>query len=211
MAWLMITLAGMAGGVLVYGLVLILPRQILASVPGGPGTGYSRGRCLVAGLGGAILALVMVALFPATARAESWLLAAALVALAAIDLRHGLLPDRLTQPLLWGGLLLALPGPGPAITGAALGYGLLWATGRGFYLFTGREGLGYGDVKLAAALGAWLGPALLPGCLFLAALFGLLHGAALWLTGQRPQTIPFGPSLALAGWGGWLGQLSVAL
>lgn len=162
---------------------------------------------------GGLMALPVVWLFSGLSSVEciaGWVLGVILLCAALVDLRHGLLPDRLTFPLLWGGLLLALAGRGPAlhsaVAGAAVGYILLWGTGWGFYLLTGREGLGYGDAKLAAVLGGWLGAAALPGCLLAASLLGLIYVAGLRVMGQRPASIPFGPGLALAGWGGWLYQ-----
>ncbi len=142
-----------------------------------------------------------------------------LVALAAIDARTQLLPDDLTLPLLWAGLLFNLsrgwvPLP-DAVIGAVAGYLILWSVYWAFKLATGKEGMGYGDFKLAAALGAWLGWAALPAILLLAAGVGALWGIAARLSGALAsgQPMPFGPFLALAGivlllWpslGRWLG------
>lgn len=135
-----------------------------------------------------------------------------LVALTFIDLDHQLLPDSLTLPLLWLGLVASLVwragdqtlpvDPVSAITGAAIGYGSLWAVYHAFRLLTGKEGMGYGDFKLLAALGAWLGwQMLLPIVLFSAGV-GAMVGIALILARrqQRGTPIPFGPFLAAAGW-----------
>jgi leader peptidase (prepilin peptidase)/N-methyltransferase len=136
-----------------------------------------------------------------------------LIALAGIDLDHQLLPDSLTGPLLWLGLLASLSGwgagghslpvdPVSAIAGAAIGYAALWAVYHAFRLLTGKEGMGYGDFKLLAALGAWLGwRMLLPMVLFAAAV-GAIVGIALILARRhrRGNPIPFGPFLAAAGW-----------
>lgn len=124
-----------------------------------------------------------------------------LLALAAIDLEHQLLPDSLTQPLLWAGLVLSLfwdrLSPETALIGAVAGYLCLWFPYWGFKLTTGKEGMGYGDFKLLAAIGAWLGWALLPVTILVAALAGTLVGIAmiLWRGQGRGQPIPFGPWL----------------
>jgi leader peptidase (prepilin peptidase)/N-methyltransferase len=136
-----------------------------------------------------------------------------LIALTFIDLDHQLLPDSLTMPLLWLGLLASLTGwgsasgnlpadPVSAIAGAALGYLSLWAVYHAFRLLTGKEGMGYGDFKLLAAFGAWLGWRMLLPILLLSAIVGALVGVAL-IVGRRHQRgtpIPFGPFLAAAGW-----------
>jgi leader peptidase (prepilin peptidase)/N-methyltransferase len=130
----------------------------------------------------------------------------ALIALAGIDLRAQLLPDQITLPLLWLGLLLSLApvfiDGQSSILGAALGYLSLWAIYWLFRLVTGKEGMGYGDFKLLGALGAWMGPfALLPITLIASLIGALIGGAALALEGRdRATPIPFGPFLAVAGW-----------
>jgi leader peptidase (prepilin peptidase)/N-methyltransferase len=129
-----------------------------------------------------------------------------LVALAAIDLDTLLLPDAITLPLLWLGLLASLAGwftdSHAAILGAALGYLFLWAVFHLFRLATGKEGMGQGDFKLFALFGAWLGWQALPQILLLSALAGALVGISLVaLRGHDRQVpIPFGPYLAAAGW-----------
>jgi type 4 prepilin peptidase 1 (EC:3.4.23.43). Aspartic peptidase. MEROPS family A24A len=134
------------------------------------------------------------------------LLTFALLALAGIDLRTQLLPDDITLPLLWLGLLLSLvpvfTSPVTAILGAAIGYLALWALYHVFRLLTGKEGMGYGDFKLLAALGAWFGAAALPVILIIAALLGTAVGLGLIALRRqdRSQPIAFGPWLALAGW-----------
>jgi leader peptidase (prepilin peptidase)/N-methyltransferase len=136
-----------------------------------------------------------------------------LIALTFIDLDHQLLPDSLTMPLLWLGLLASLTGWGPAssplpvdpvsaIGGAALGYLSLWAVYHAFRLLTGKQGMGYGDFKLLAAFGAWLGWRMLLPIVLLSAIAGALVGVAL-IVGRRHERgmpIPFGPFLAAAGW-----------
>ena len=129
-----------------------------------------------------------------------------LIALAMIDFETGLLPDQITLPLMWGGLLAAavLPEvtPAAAILGTAMGYLALWALYHGFKAATGKEGMGHGDFKLFAALGAWLGVAALPAVALLASLAGLTYALALLgLKAMRRQdAIPFGPFLAASGW-----------
>ncbi|HAT4984454.1 TPA: prepilin peptidase [Serratia marcescens] len=132
--------------------------------------------------------------------------AALLIALSWLDWRHRWLPDRLTQPLLWSGLLCnldALWAPlDDAVIGAVAGYGALWLLNVLYRQARRRNGIGQGDFKLLAALGAWLGWTTLPLLLCLAAVFGLslavahgLHNRRAWRTPQ-----PFGIALAAAGW-----------
>ncbi len=129
-----------------------------------------------------------------------------LIAASGIDLRTQLLPDQLTLPLLWLGLLLALlpvfVDPVQAILGAALGYLALWSVYWVFKLLTGKEGMGYGDFKLLAALGAWMGAwALLP-IVLISSLVGAVIGSAYLALSRKGHgvPIPFGPYLAIAGW-----------
>jgi leader peptidase (prepilin peptidase)/N-methyltransferase len=134
-----------------------------------------------------------------------------LIALSLIDLDTKLLPDSLTLPLLWLGLLLAAVAPDgepvfadlrSSVIGAAAGYLCLWSVFQLFKLLTGKEGMGYGDFKLLAALGAWLGWQQLPLVIVLSAAVGSIVGITLIVTGQRSRQaeIPFGPYLAGAGW-----------
>ncbi len=145
----------------------------------------------------------------AAALAVTW----ALIALTVIDLDHQLLPDAITGPLLWGGLLFhLLTGPhgdaspfAPSLTdgviGAMAGYLSLWLVYHGFRLVTGKEGMGYGDFKLLAALLAWLGYQMFLPVLLLSAMTGAVTGIALIALGRhgRQEPIPFGPYLAAAG------------
>ena len=129
-----------------------------------------------------------------------------LIALAGIDVNEKLLPDQITLPLLWIGLFANVNGtfaPLPdAVTGAIAGYLSLWSLYWVFKLVTGKEGMGYGDFKLLAALGAWLGWQMLPLVILISSTFGAVFGlAAILLGGQgRNLQIPFGPFLAGAGW-----------
>ncbi|UNU28085.1 prepilin peptidase [Aeromonas hydrophila] len=155
----------------------------------------------------ALLSLVAAATYP-----PGWGLLAALlltwvlVALTFIDLDKMLLPDQLTLPLLWGGLLFNLTGGfaplADAVIGAMAGYLVLWSLYWAFKLLTCKEGMGYGDFKLLAALGAWLGWQALPIVLLLSSLVGAFIGIGLILLRNHHQNkpIPFGPYLAIAGW-----------
>ena len=155
----------------------------------------------------ALLSLVTVwVLGPGPYALAALVLTWALIALTVIDLQTQLLPDAITQPLLWLGLLLALNHVtldlDTAVTGAVAGYLSLWSVYWVFKLLTGKEGMGYGDFKLLAALGAWLGWQMLPAVILLSAGVGALTGMALILLGRqgREQPLPFGPFLAAAGW-----------
>jgi leader peptidase (prepilin peptidase)/N-methyltransferase len=116
------------------------------------------------------------------------------------------LPDQLTLPLLWLGLLLALRplfvAPPAAIMGAAIGYLSLWSVYWGFKLLTGKEGMGYGDFKLLAALGAWMGPMALLPIVLLSSLIGAIIGGGLIALKRHhsDMPMPFGPYIAMAGW-----------
>jgi leader peptidase (prepilin peptidase)/N-methyltransferase len=136
-----------------------------------------------------------------------------LIALTGIDFDHQLLPDSITLPLMWGGMLAAvIVGPiagspipvsaRDAIVGAASGYVSLWLVFHAFRLITGKEGMGYGDFKLFAALGAWLGWKLLPLVILLSAAAGALIGILMIIIRGRDRSapMPFGPYLAAAGW-----------
>lgn len=134
------------------------------------------------------------------------LLSWALVALTFIDVDHQLLPDSITLPLLWLGLLFNLSGTftdiHSAVIGAIAGYLALWMVFHAFRLVTGKEGMGFGDFKLLAALGAWMGWQALPMIVLLSSLVGAIVGISLILLTQqhRDNPIPFGPYLAAAGW-----------
>ncbi len=130
----------------------------------------------------------------------------ALVALTMIDVDHQLLPDDITLPLLWMGLLFNLTGTyvglGDAVIGAMGGYLTLWTVYQLFRLLTGKEGMGYGDFKLLAALGAWMGWQMLPIIILLSSAVGAIVGIAMMIIKRRGKDIPipFGPYLAAAGW-----------
>ncbi len=143
---------------------------------------------------------------------------AALIVLAFIDLDTQLLPDDITLPLLWAGLLFNLlggfTGLKSAVIGAMVGYLALWLVYWGFKLATGKEGMGYGDFKLLAAIGAWLGWPMLPLTVLLSSMVGAVVGISLIVFARhgRNVPIPFGPYLAAAGaialfWGPQLNAL----
>ena len=129
----------------------------------------------------------------------------ALLALTAIDLDTQLLPDDITLPLLWAGLLINMTGAfvplRTALIGAVAGYLALWLVYWGFKLATGKEGMGYGDFKLLAAIGAWLGWQKLPLVILLSSVVGAAVGIGLMVLARhgRDKPIPFGPYLAAAG------------
>jgi len=136
-----------------------------------------------------------------------------LIAISMIDIDHQLIPDSIVLPLLWIGLAISLwhpvegaetlfiP-PKHAIIGALAGYISLWSVYWIFKIVTGKEGMGYGDFKLLAALGAWLGWQSLPIIVLMSAVVGALVGVALIVLRKRDRSIPmpFGPYLAAAGW-----------
>ena len=161
---------------------------------------------------------------PTIQTAGALLLLWSLIALAAIDFDTQLLPDSITLPLLWLGLLFNISGTfidlSSAVIGAMAGYLSLWSIFWLFKIATGKEGMGYGDFKLLAALGAWLGWTMLPTIILLSSLLGAIVGISLIVFARHGRNIPipFGPYLAAAGiialfWGpqltrGYLGLLA---
>lgn len=159
----------------------------------------------------AVFSLAVIWQFGATPQGAAALLFTwTLIVASLIDFDTTLLPDNLTLPLMWAGLLLALTAGGAgvfadlpsAVMGAAAGYLILWGVYWAFKLVTGKEGMGYGDFKLLAAIGAWLGWQMLPQVILLSALVGAAVGIALiaFRGRDRDTAIPFGPYLAAAGW-----------
>jgi leader peptidase (prepilin peptidase)/N-methyltransferase len=155
----------------------------------------------------ALLSLIVLwQLGPTVQGAFALILTWGLIALAAIDIDTQLLPDDITLPLLWLGLLLSVQGlfvdSETAIIGAVTGYMSLWIVFHLFRLLTGKEGMGRGDFKLLALFGAWLGWQSLPQILLLSTIPGALFGIALIASGrgERRTPIAFGPFLAIAGW-----------
>jgi leader peptidase (prepilin peptidase)/N-methyltransferase len=129
-----------------------------------------------------------------------------LIALVFIDADTYLLPDSITLPLLWLGLLFNLNNVfvplDQAVIGAVAGYLVLWSVYWIFKLITGKEGMGYGDFKLLAALGAWFGWQALPSVILLSSISGAVIGIALAILAKRGmgKPMPFGPYLGIAGW-----------
>jgi leader peptidase (prepilin peptidase)/N-methyltransferase len=155
---------------------------------------------------GLLSALVAWRFGPTAATAAALLLTWALVALAFIDFDTTLLPDSITLPLVWIGLAFNLTGTfvplSGAVIGAMAGYLVLWSVYWLFKLATGKEGMGYGDFKLLAALGAFLGWQMLPLIVLLSSVVGAVFGVALIILARRGREIPmpFGPYLACAGY-----------
>jgi leader peptidase (prepilin peptidase)/N-methyltransferase len=175
----------------------------------------TRGRCaacgvaiptrypLVEGLTALLFALAALKFGAGWTLAAAMFVIAVLVALTFIDFDTQLLPDQLTIPLMWAGLAASLPaGRAPeALIGAIAGYLSLWSVYWAFKLATGKEGMGYGDFKLLAALGAWLGWQALVPIVLIASVAGAVAGLALMARGNgRDTPIAFGPWLAIAGW-----------
>lgn len=133
-------------------------------------------------------------------------LTAVLIALTGIDVDTQLLPDNITLPLLWAGILAnyfaLFTDLAASVLGAVAGYLILWSIYQLFRLLTGKEGMGYGDFKLLAALGAWLGWQYLPLMVLLSSVVGAAVGLVLLGSGklQRDKPMPFGPFIAAAGW-----------
>jgi leader peptidase (prepilin peptidase) / N-methyltransferase len=178
---------------------------------------FLRGRCSACGsriplrypiveAATALLSILVVWRFGFTWQAGAALIFTwSLLALSVIDLRTTLLPDSITLPMLWLGLVLNLAGvftdTASSLIGAVAGYLSLWLLYHGFRLLTGKEGMGFGDFKLFAMIGAWLGWQFLPLVILLSSLVGAVVGIGLILLQgrDRAQPIPFGPYLAAAG------------
>ena len=134
------------------------------------------------------------------------LLTSFLVAMTGIDIDHQLLPDNMTLPLMWAGILLAFWSVhvdlASSVIGAMAGYLVLWSIYHLFRLLTGKEGMGYGDFKLLAALGAWMGWQMLPLIILLSSVVGAAVGLVLMGMGrlQKDKPMAFGPFIAAAGW-----------
>lgn len=154
-----------------------------------------------------LLSLALMWYFPANwALFGALLFTWALIALTMIDYDHQLLPDNITLPLLWLGLIFNVGGTytdlASAVIGAVAGYLILWSIYWLFKLLTGKEGMGYGDFKLLGALGAWLGWQYLHMVVLMSSVVGIAGFVLLMLIRQqrRDTPIPFGPYLAIAGW-----------
>ena len=155
----------------------------------------------------AILSVVIAAHFGVTLTTLLLLILTwGLVCLTLIDFDHMLLPDQITLPLLWLGLLVNLNGAivplNDSVIGAVAGYMSLFSIFWLFKLITGKEGMGHGDFKLVAVFGAWIGWQLLPLLILMASAVGAIIGISMMMfkNHQREQAIPFGPYLAIVGW-----------
>lgn len=155
----------------------------------------------------AILSVVIAAHFGVTLTTLFLLILTwGLVCLTLIDFDHMLLPDQITLPLLWLGLLVNVNGAivplNDSVIGAVAGYMSLFSIFWLFKLITGKEGMGHGDFKLVAVFGAWIGWQLLPLLILMASAVGAVIGISMMMfkNHQREQAIPFGPYLAIAGW-----------
>jgi len=177
----------------------------------------------------ALLSVAVALKFGFTAQTAAVLLLTwCLIALSLIDLDHQILPDQMTLPLMWIGLLLSAMdntvlsvSMHDAIIGAAFGYLSLWLVYHAYKAITGKEGMGYGDFKLLAALGAWMGWKMLPVIILFSSFTGAVIGISLIVFKGRDHNIPipFGPYLAAAGWiamlwgndivGAYLGMLHI--
>jgi len=158
---------------------------------------------LVTGIATLVVALTLgVTLQTVAAILLTW----TLIALTLIDLKEQLLPDTITLPLLWLGILCSFynlfTDLQSSVIGAIAGYLILWSIFHLFRLITGKEGMGYGDFKLLAALGAWIGYSYLPQIILISSVVGSIIGITMIVVGKtkQQQPIPFGPYLAIAGW-----------
>ena len=160
---------------------------------------------LIEALTGALLGSIAWKFGYTTTTLFAWAFTLALIALTFIDFDTQLLPDDITLPLLWLGLIFNLNvgfvDLKAAVLGAAAGYLILWSIYWIFKLVTGKEGMGYGDFKLLAAIGAWFGWQLLPAVILLSSILGAVIGIALIAFAKhgRGTPIPFGPFLAIGG------------
>ena len=158
----------------------------------------------------ALLSLLVFAIFGPTGKMVAALgLTWALIALTMIDFDTQYLPDVITLPLMWAGLMINMQGLwvplDQAVLGAAFGYLSLWSVYWLFKLVTGKEGMGFGDFKLLAALGAWLGPSQLPLIILLSSVVGAVIGGIYMAVRKQSAPFAFGPYLAIAGFIAMLG------
>jgi leader peptidase (prepilin peptidase)/N-methyltransferase len=200
----------------------VISYLLLRGRCGGCGATISIRYPLVEVLTAVLFGLAAWKLGSGAAAVGAMLFLAAAVALTFIDFDTQLLPDDITLPLLWAGLLFNLFGVftdlRSAVAGAVAGYLALWFVYWGFKLVTGKEGMGYGDFKLLAAIGAWLGWQMLPLTILLSSFVGAIVGIVLIVLARhgRNVPIPFGPYLAAAGvialfWGKQLNQAYLGL
>jgi len=183
----------------------VLSYLLLKGKCSGCGTSISARYPIIEILTGLLSAYTAWHFGPTLQAAGALLLVWSLIALAAIDFDTQLLPDAITLPLLWLGLVFNLANTyvdlPAAVVGTMAGYLALWTVFWLFKLATGKEGMGYGDFKLLAALGAWLGWQMLPTIILLSSVVGAIVGITLIIVARRGRNIPipFGPYLAAAG------------
>ncbi len=193
--------------------VPVLSYLILRGNCGSCGSSISRRYPIVEALTAMLTATVAWRFGFGWEAAAAILLTWALIAISVIDIDHQIIPDSISLPFVWIGLMLSLFHPmagaevlfidaKTAIVGALAGYLSLWSVYQLFRLMTGKEGMGYGDFKLLAVLGAWLGWQMLPLIILLSAVVGAAIGIAMIVVRRRDRNIPipFGPYLAAAGW-----------
>ncbi len=189
----------------VYENIPVLSWLVLRGKCSACGTAISARYPVVELLGGALAALAIARFGPGAQGLAACALLWTLLALSFIDADTQLLPDDLTLPLIWAGLAVNLAGVfvpiQEAVIGAIAGYLSLWTVYWLFKLIRGKEGMGFGDFKLLAALGAWLGWKVLPAIVLLSSVAGAMVGIALVLfrSRDRANPLPFGPYLAIAG------------
>lgn len=184
----------------------VLSYLFLKGKCAGCGQGISLRYPLIEAFSGLCSAIVACHFGYGVELAFALLLTWSLIALSFIDIDKHLLPDSIVLPLLWLGLLMSLAkvytDPVSSIIGASAGYLSLWLVYHVFRLVTGKEGMGYGDFKLLALFGSWLGWQFLPMIVLLSSLVGAVIGISMVVFADRDHTvpIPFGPYLAAAGW-----------
>lgn len=183
----------------------ILSWLVLGGKCSGCKTPISARYPLVEALTGALIGMVAYQFGYSYISLFLWFFVFALIALTFIDFDTQLLPDDITLPLLWLGLLFNLIGGltdiKSALIGAMAGYLILWSVYWLFKIVTGKEGMGYGDFKLLAAIGAWFGWQILPAVILLSSVLGAIIGIGLIVLAKRGREVPmpFGPFLALGG------------
>lgn len=205
-SWVAVTVFSLVLALVLSRVAWALPRRIDTRLPNHPDHRHRRRRALYLGVSPVFAWACLWAFTPSITAVAAIVYVLMLLALAWVDAETGLLPDGLTLPLMWLGLLVNLqegrftPLP-DAVLGAVAGYLVLWCVYWGFLLMTGREGMGYGDFKLLAALGAWLGWAALPWILLLSASLALLVALILRVSGRMHagDKLSFGPYLSVAG------------
>lgn len=183
----------------------VISYIVLRAKCSGCGTGISLRYPLIELIAAGLAVLPVFVIGPGYPAIAAGLFALTLLTLTMIDFDTQLLPDDITLPLMWAGILIATQewfvSLQAAVIGAAVGYLSLWSIYQGFKLATGKEGMGYGDFKLTAALGAWCGPLALPEIMLMSSIFGLVGVGVQRVLGKAEagEQFAFGPWLAIAG------------